>query len=268
MLGKLIKHELRATAHTMLPVLGIMLLVSALANLGARLMNGREVPAVVTVLFTLVVILFVTGLFAIGLVTVLLMVQRFRGNLLRDEGYIMHTLPVSVHAHIWSKVIVSTLWYALTGVTVVLSVMLAAMDIDFIRSLGQMLGEFAKLMSEDIKNVEILTELLALLVLGGLTASLSFDAALSIGHSFANRKMLLSVCVFVGMIILSQLTTVGLFNLFDWIGVNVELDAYNITGFMGTWRFACGVTALLMTFYGAICYGVTAFFMKRRLNLE
>lgn len=267
MLGKLIKHELRATAHTMLPVLGIMLLVSALANLGARVLNGREVPGVVTVIFTLVVILFVTGLLALGLVTVLLMVQRFRVNLLRDEGYIMHTLPVSVHAHIWSKVIVSTLWYALTGVTVVLSVMLAAMDIDFIRSMGQMLGDFGRLLFKDVRNMELLAEVLALLVLGGLAASLSFDAALSVGHAFASRKMLISVCVFVAMLILGQTAVYFASETLYRTGL-VELMDSHLTGFMQAWRVICAYAAALLTASGAICYGVTAWFLKRRLNLE
>ena len=267
MLGKLLKHELRATAHTMLPILGIMLLVSAMANLGLRFMDGRSVPAVVSVMCTLIVVIFAVGLLAMGMVAVFMMVRRFRDNLLRDEGYIMHTLPVSVHAQIWSKVIVSSLWYALTGAAVVLSCMLAAADIEFIRSVGKALREFMRLMSEDIKNIEILFEVLALLVLGALSASLSFDAALAVGHSFPSRKMLISVCVFVAMLVLSQTAAALISKAVNDTGL-LDLVDSRVTGFMAAWRAVCAYAAALLAAYGAVCYAITAYFLKRHLNLE
>ena len=39
------------------------------------------------------------------------MVVRFRNNLMTDEGYLMFTLPVSVHQLLWSKLLVSMLWF-------------------------------------------------------------------------------------------------------------------------------------------------------------
>lgn len=40
------------------------------------------------------------------------MVVRFRNNLMTDEGYLMFTLPVSVHQLLWSKLLVSMLWFS------------------------------------------------------------------------------------------------------------------------------------------------------------
>ena len=54
------------------------------------------------------------------------MLQRFYQNLLGTRGYIMFTLPASVHQQVWSKLIVSAVWFIATGVAVILSFLVAA----------------------------------------------------------------------------------------------------------------------------------------------
>lgn len=267
MLGKLIKYELRATAAAMLPILGVMLLMSALTNVGSRIMDGRQLPAALEVVFVLVIILFVVGLVAIGFVTVYMMVRRFRDNLLRDEGYIMHTLPVSVHAQIWSKVLVSALWYALTGITVVLSVLLVAFDAETVKILGDFFGALFRAVTEVDHLGEMFFEILALMILSSVVLSLTLDAALAVGHSFASRKMLISECVFVALIVLSQIAVTLISRTLYNAGLLELMDNNLLTGF-SAWRIVCAYAAALLTAFGAICYAVTAFFLKRRLNLE
>ena len=263
MLGKLLKHELRATAHTMLPIFGVMLLVSAMANVCARLTNSPgDTPVVLTIIFTLVVILFGAGLFAIGLVTVFIMVRRFRDNLLRDEGYIMHTLPVSVHAQIWSKVLVSSLWYAASSVTMVLSILLVSWDVDTIMEIGNVAGEIIRAMTREDHVAEMIAEVLALLVLASLVTSLSFDAALSIGHSFAKNKMALSVLTFVGLLVLGEIFT------YYTLGKGIDYAALGTVDFIEGWRVTCAAGAGILLAMGGACYAITAFFLKRKLNLE
>ncbi len=262
MLGKLLKHELRATAHTMLPIFGVMLLVSAMANVCARLMNGPgNTPVVLSIIFTLVVILFGVGLLAIGFVTVFIMVRRFRDNLLRDEGYIMHTLPVSVHAQIWSKVLVSSLWYAASSVIMVLSVLLVSWDVDTIKETGNVVGQIIRAMTREDYVAEMIAEVLALLVLGSLMTSLSFDAALSIGHAFAKNKMALSVLAFVGLLVLGEIFVY-------YTASGIDYGFLESVDFIEGWRITCAGAAGMMLAMGGVCYGITAYFLKRKLNLE
>ena len=42
MLGKLLKHEFRATGRTMLPVLGVLTLLVLLANISVRLLDTNS----------------------------------------------------------------------------------------------------------------------------------------------------------------------------------------------------------------------------------
>ncbi len=270
MLGKLLKHELRATSATMLPIFGVMLLVSAMVNVGARLMDGRDLPNVVGVVFALIIVLFVVGLMSIGIVTVFMMVRRFRDNLLRDEGYIMHTLPVSVHAQVWSKVIVSAMWYALAGITMVLSIFIVSLDVNTVKAVGDFIDAALEGIIKEKHVAEILAEIMGILILLSLVMSLSFDAALSIGHSFAKRKMALSVLIFIGLLILSNIFTVAVADLGL---VRMEPDyggAYSQVGrsFVWEWRRICAYWAGILAVEGAVCYAITVFFLKRKLNLE
>ena len=66
---------------------------------------------VLNMLAALVVMAYVVAITAVFIVAFILMLQRFYKNLLGDEGYIMFTLPASVHQHVWSKLIVSAVWF-------------------------------------------------------------------------------------------------------------------------------------------------------------
>ena len=107
MLGKLMKHEFRATARIMLPVMGAMVALALLANLSIRGLAGNlsDIP-MLRILFVLIIIFFSVAVVATIVMSLVIMVSRFYRNLLKDEGYLMFTLPVSVHELIWSKLIV------------------------------------------------------------------------------------------------------------------------------------------------------------------
>ena len=106
MLGKLLKHEFRATGRLMLPALGAVLALAVLANFSIRFIQVTD-NTFLTILFGLVIAAFVIGMVAAAVMTLVLMILRFYRTLLRDEGYLMHTLPVNVHELVWSKLIVS-----------------------------------------------------------------------------------------------------------------------------------------------------------------
>ena len=120
MLRKLLKHEFRATGRIMLPLFGILLLVSVGANFSSRGMLNSD-SSLLRTLGTIFIMLFIVGIFAVGIISFVLMINRFYKNLLQDEGYVMMTLPVCVHQQIWSKLIVSTVWFAATVVVIGLS---------------------------------------------------------------------------------------------------------------------------------------------------
>ena len=98
MLGKLLKHEFRATSRVMLPVLGVLLLTSVLAGLSIRLLDTGHIATMMRIVARLFIAAFVIGVITAIVISIVLMVNRFYRNLLCDEGYLMHTLPSNAHA--------------------------------------------------------------------------------------------------------------------------------------------------------------------------
>ena len=146
-----------------------------------------------------------------------------------------------------------------------LSLIVVSLDVGFIKSLGQTLGELLKTLG-DINNLELLTEVLVMLVLSAILMSLSFYASLSVGHSFASRKMLFSIVTFVVMFIFWCLFLYGVNYIV--LGIRPERFDLHIDDFMSAWRLIFAYICALITAGGAACYLITAYFLQKKLNLE
>ena len=269
MLTKLLKHEFRATARIMGPLYLILLAVALGFNFSARLADSRY--TVVNILAALVILAYVAAIIGVFIVAFILMLQRFYKNLLGDEGYIMFTLPASVHQHVWSKLIVSAVWFILTGVVVVLSVLVLAFNVSFLTDLAEV---FPKLFEQlnayyAFNGTAFMLEGLILLFAGCMTFSLQFYAALAVGHSFPNHKMALSVVFYfvfqfamqiLGAFLILALDEGPLYQLL------MRLD-FHIDGAAAV-HFAMWILIALTALYGAVFYFVTALTLKKRLNLE
>ncbi|MGL6175356.1 MAG: hypothetical protein ACRC1P_12205 [Cellulosilyticaceae bacterium] len=114
MLGKLIKYEFKATSRTFLPLYGAILIVALVQRFLGRNSQGlfEELNRIGDFTTIALVALFI----ALGVVTLVVTIQRFQKNLLSDEGYLMFTLPVKTRSLIASKMIVAVVWVILSGV--------------------------------------------------------------------------------------------------------------------------------------------------------
>ena len=273
MLGKLLKYEFRATGRSMLPVLGVLTLLVLLANISVRLLD-RQAGAFLTILLILVIFLTVIAVIVSELLPIIVMIQRFHKNLLAGEGYLMHTLPVSVHSLVWSKLIVSLVWMLLTNVIIFLLGGLSVMHLTNM-NLGAVLEGFPSVeeLRQFLSSVGLsmgdlylfLGEMVVAVVLSGIVTCLQFYAAMSLGFSFTNHKGLMSVLCFVGILIVLNTLT-------NFLGVReVEnLTEVTVDSFRGGMQVAQGTVgkALLYTvFQGALLYLATVLGLKKGLNL-
>ena len=60
-----------------------------------------------------------------------------------DEGYVMFTLPVSTHTLVWSKLIVSAVWFLGAVVVDVLSLLALVANVEMFWELGRVFQEIA-----------------------------------------------------------------------------------------------------------------------------
>lgn len=274
MLRKLMKHEFRATGRIMLPLFGLLLLVSVGANFSSRGMLNSD-SSLLRTLGTIFIMLFIVGIFAVGIISFVLMINRFYKNLLQDEGYVMMTLPVSVHQQVWSKLIVSTVWFAATVVVIGLSCCIMAFDIRFV---GDLWHGFLNLLDYAVRinhldlvanGAAFAVELLLLCVLGSFGLCLRFYSAMSIGFSFPNHKGLLSVAFYIatgialqilGGIVLSLLNDSWFHRLL--LGWEPQLSGAAAMH-LGMWFLI-----VLELIYCAVFYFLTVYFLQKHLNLE
>lgn len=91
MLGKLMKHEFRATARRMLPLFLVVVLLSCFLRISTAVIDHstRSLPTILHMLNALLWVLFVLLLIGCVVFAVVVMVNRFYKNLLTDEGYLM-----------------------------------------------------------------------------------------------------------------------------------------------------------------------------------
>ena len=268
MLGKLIKHEFRATGRILLPLLGAELLLSVLAGFSVRGLDRVENMGILGVMYVTTLVVFFLGLFALSVVAFVLMIQRFYKNLLRDEGYLSMTLPVSVDEQLFAKLIVSFVWFAAVGLLSIVSILTVTsigarfggvvnVDIGEIRDAVQSVGGGNLLL--------FLLELLLLGFLGSCATCLRCYSALAIGHSAADHKMLLS---FVAYIVIGFALSVVRNSVLLGLLPSIDPGAI-LAGMSSALQFhAIVFTGILVAaLYCALFYFVTRWFLKNKLNL-
>ena len=275
MLGKLLKHEFKATARTMLPMFGVVLVLSLLANLSFAQIADTDSGAL-DILFGLFIFAFFLGLFTMGVMSLVVMIQRFYKNVLGDEGYLTLTLPVNVHEILWSKLIVSFVWFLATGLIAIAAVFIAVFTLTY-SELGEMLrnmpsfGEMLGLFFEKTEITPgqltgIILQLAAMIILNSLAVCLHFYGAMALGHSFSNHKVLLSVVFFIAISFFFSFVTSMLGICTDGISLTVvEESGSAVIKSLQAMSLGSMIYTLIE---GLILYLLTTYCLKHRLNLS
>lgn len=277
MLGKLMKHEFRATARIMLPVMGAMVALALLANLSIRGLAGNlsDVP-MLRILFVLIIIFFSVAVVATAVMALVIMVSRFYRNLLKDEGYLMFTLPVSVHELIWSKLIVSLVWFLATGLLIFLVMALMALNLSH-TNLQMILEQFPswseilRWLDEAGVRGQVITFLVQIVLgtlIGIFAVCLHFYGAMALGHMFSKDKVLLSIVFFVGISFAFNLMEMG----YGIVGFGLsDLENMDMSGAREGLSFVSTVIwhgIALSAVQAAVMYLATFLGLKKGLNLE
>jgi hypothetical protein len=263
MLKKLMKHELRATARGMLPLYLLVLVVTLGTRLFAHLLDfssSGQANGLILLFLDLFSIAFVVCLIGIFVATLVLMITRFQKNLLGDEGYGMFTLPVTPHQLVWSKLLVSALWFLGAVLVDVLAIAilsgLSLPDLDLWALFSDLDAEvFAHGLAATL-------EFILLVVLGLFALCLSFYAPMAIGHSFGRHKTLLSVVFYFVIQIIYQITA----GTFLFSSSLVDLTTADLSAAASVHATLWLAIAIVLV-YGGVLYALTLGMLTKRLNL-
>ena len=274
MLSKSIKHEFRATSRVMLPLFAALLLVSVVAHFALRmLVKSDNLHWFLETVGVIIIILFAISVIAIAVGVLILTVNRFYRSFLSDEGYLNMTLPVGVHTHIFSRLIVAVIWYTLTVAAAMLAGLLVGLDAHGWKEFFFGIGDVLRAISQHHLTGHAIVlglELILAVVMGSCFGSLLLYAAMAVGHSFNRHKKGMSVLFafifyyavqFLGIIGIAILSRADLSKWF-------EFSADNISHALSTMQLVIG-GALVVDLIGcAVFYFVTHFFLSKKLNLQ
>lgn len=294
MLGKLLKHEFRATRRSV----GMVILGSLLASaVGFGLLilcwhpnflpalHGDAIETIRTILYIpLSVITF--GVYALGfassIITLIFILMRYYKNFFTDEGYLTFTLPVTPHELLWTKLISGMIWLSLSFVTTFAAIAslcgacyingvasggaeVAAGFSEMFNGLGRFFSEFMKIYagSPDVWFV-ILRSVLEVIVTG-MAQLLIYYFAITLGCMISKKH---KVWASVGMYFAVN-AGIGIVNSFvSYIVMFISAlinDGTSSEIIISIVAYSRNAVTFIV---GVVMYFLTINIFKKRLNLE
>lgn len=217
------------------------------------------------VLGTIYGIVYIIAIFALSIAVGVYFYIRFFKNFYSDEGYLMHTLPVTKHDLILSKAFVASIWSLISSVVIAVSVAL------IINALAMMDGQniWAEI-SKEIAKAGVQKELTIIgilvvisMIAGSFAGVMSGYVAVSIGQLFPKMKILASIGAFV--LISFAIQVAGSVGNTQMMFLGAGYSAESGMGF--------AIASLIYTIVGAVVLAVAFYFatyyiMDNKLNLD
>ena len=265
-MSKLIKHEFRATARIMLPLLLAAVVSSLVFSLIQKFDN---LPGAVTVLSAMICTL---TIMATGVMCLVVMIERFYRNTMADTAYLTMTLPVSTHEFVSAEIINDIIWLFIVSVALLAAFFGSLTLLDMI-SLPDSMKELAgaiRMFNEELAERNIGVGRVWLIgteaVICGLLAFTAFCqrfyAAMAVGQLSSKHRGLLAVLAYIviGWILFGvSVLSVNI------LGKNIYFSAAENPGSVIKLMGIADYVALLVN---AVLYFPTILILKKKLNLQ
>lgn len=271
MLSKLIKHEWKTQSKFFI-VINFFLIILTLVGI---LFFSFKIWAIesdfITILSVFGALFYYLSILAVSLGGSLYIASRFYKNLYTDEGYLTHTLPVSQHQLLLSKLITSSIWSFLTGLVVFCSIITLFISIGF--SDG---NQFSRLIFQELPiqlayfeaetGISVGLSMLLFIIISIVStvfSILQIFMSISIGQFYKKHKVLGSIVAYFCLGMLIQLCS--MFVLFP-IGIRISFASYiDITALY--WSILAGIP-IIISIISVLFYFVSHYILKKKLNLD
>jgi len=283
MLGKLMKYDMKSMFRTFVPVWLLAPVISLMLGLSVRSMiaweensgSALELSGYGVGLITIVMALLFTGvMIGLTVMTILFVIQRFWNGLLKEEGYLMFTLPVKPWELITSKGLTATIITCISVVVGIFSCLL--LTVAFTDEFFLDLMRFWSYIKKDIGKIGAVfwlqVILFVLLMIAGMVKSIyQVYAAMSLGQLFEGHRVVGSCVSYLGISMVFSVIAVVLSIIMNLVIPEGWLyDYYNyVNGSAVTFSVAYMLFLLLITAVQIIVFHmITERILSTRLNLE
>ena len=268
MLKNLIKYEWKAIWRVLLIINSFTMLTTLIGLAAMHALDGAYGRSI-NVICSLIFILYYVTIIGVSFAMSIYVGIRFYKNLYTDEGYLMHTLPVTKRQLVISKLLVHSFCLLITEIIVLVSIAVLLFPL-----LAILLGEpdlFLTSLLRDMKEMMQTTGLsvTAMVVSGTVSAVigmfsgvLSIYWAITLGQTFRGHKVMGAILCYIGLYCLMQsVSSVFLMPQMSLLGVS----DFNPMVYV---MHAITTTSIISMFFGIICYCITLYMMNHKLNLD
>lgn len=261
MLGKLLKHELKATCRYLLPLCLILLVLSSVTRL---VLSFDIFEGTLDIIPNMVMVTYIISIIVLVVAIILLMIYRFYKNLLSEEGYLMFTLPVKCDRLINSKLLISIFWIFAGIIAVIASLFIAFATPDAIKQLFDTIEEILAELGTAFagRRALLITELIAMILIGFISNILLIYVSIAVGQLFTRHKiagsLIAYLCINTATDLFSVLIIVIMANI---LGVSfIEMNSIPEVIFP--------ISIATSVLFSCMYYFTTYYIFKNRLNLD
>lgn len=273
MLRKLIKYELMSQWQKYAVIYAVMLVLTVSFLLVDKGIGMLGYFPVAQFLASLLLVLFGAACVLSVVMVFIFTASHIYKNIFKDEGYLMHTLPVREWQHIATKTICCYIWLFVSAVVAFLCFLMLA-GTGWLANIPTITSRLYESMLADGATPGFVRMFMLFLAFNILitpfTYTLYFYFCLAVGNLFNGRKLLMAVVTFVSVNTLSQIIS-GIFvaviemKYLGTISDDISYSFIEASGYINAVMiFSLVFTAVMYTAMAA----ATNYIMNKKLNLE
>lgn len=273
MVRKLIRYDFQSYFRLLFPVQLIILGIALLNRIIQFFEPPTGAPDIAASAyqagFVATLVLYIVSIIVCFVMTVIVGIVRFYQGMYTNEGYLMHTLPVTPTQHIFAKLLTSVIFFLGSVLAAFLSFMIITagqVNIEVFKAFFYFMNRYIQ--SSGFDGVLYILEILLLLCVSLFHIFIKFYFCLSVGQLAKRKKVLLAFGVFFGIYAAKQIIGTVLI-------VTMTLSR-NLISLISNWLSAYGPLAMhIMIWISIVIYSaaalvyffITRYIMSKKLNL-
>ncbi len=269
MLGKMLKYDFKDYSKSMLPMCLMLFIISILTRIFSVISENIEnLKTAFSILFGISTFVFCIVIIVSLVYCFFISIKNYYKKVLKDEGYLTHTLPIKKSSIVLSQIITSTIWIIIIALVVILTLGIAYYEKELIDTIWNALNT-------EIEGQVIISPMVTLIIIclmmlcSYISTILAIYCSMTIGHGFSNNKI--GYSIIAGVIFYVAYQILGIILILTIVGINYnDLSVINSNPEIGTnVVFQVIIGAFIENFIiGAVAYILTNYNLKKRLNLE
>jgi hypothetical protein len=273
MLGKLLKHEWRATWKVPTFLIGLELFCALAAGASFALPIWESEWVGLPISAVMVMMLFYFAMIGSTVGITIYLTVRYYKNMFTDEGYLTHTLPVTARQLLLTKVLNMSLWNFISVVSVLVGVFaFICMLFLFLTPDGMTLGEIAAelLMALDEPEMAGWQLFMVIMILfffvSAFSGTMLIVGAVNIGQLVRKHRILGSVGAYFAIYSVVQIiSTIIMFPIMFGTFALENMDEVSI---FGIYNPIYGSMLIVYLIVSVALYFVSEYLLRKKLELE